>query len=204
MAVVCFIHSFGVNHYKSILQDYMNRGKNFFDRCDKIFVTYGGEYPSPIPEKANVIKLAAADEIETMNIIYNYCKANPEDKICYIHTKGVTNDNICITEWRDYMFHFCCEQYEDRIKDLDTYDTCGVDKRDNPVTHYSGNFWWSTASHISKLCSPEQTFSPLTVRHKSEFWICSNKDAKHLSLHDCGIDVYERHLHRYPRERYIK
>lgn len=204
MKVTCFIHSFGVNHYKSVLNEFVTNGKRFFDRCDNIFVCYGGEYPNPIPNKSHVIKLSKPEEMETLNILQDYCKNNVNDKICYIHTKGVTNDNQCITEWRQYMFHFCCEKFEERLEDLNRVDTCGVDLRNTPVLHYSGNFWWSRADYISKLHEPSKTYSPLTERHKSEFWICSNKEAKHLSLHDCGINVYERHLHRYPKERYIK
>lgn len=38
-------------------------------------------------------------------------------------------------------------------------------------------------------------------RHNQEFWICYNKD-NHYSLWESNIDCYERHLHRYSKERY--
>ncbi len=204
MANTCFLHSYGVNHFSSILKEYCDGGKDFFEACDNVIVLYGGQYPIPLPEKCRIVKLDIEEEIRSMEFIKEYCRNNQNDKVCYIHTKGVTNDNVCITEWRNYMFHFCCEQYKQRLVDLDTYDTCGVDLRNTPVLHYSGNFWWSTSKHINSLCNPRDTFSPLSERHKAEFWICSGHGGKHLSLHDCGINVYERHLHRYPRERYIK
>jgi hypothetical protein len=185
------------------LDYYFDTGSDFFQNCDRVFIAYGGEPPHRQPNNSHLIKLKTPDEIETMKIIKEYASNNIDDKICYIHTKGVTKDNECITEWRNYMFYFCCEMYKDRLENLNTFDTCGVDLRNTPVNHYSGNFWWATAKHINSLCEPQNTFSPLSERHKSEFWICSG-GGKHHSVHDCGINVYERHLHHYPRERYVK
>jgi hypothetical protein len=202
MSITCFLHSYGVNHYESILKEYLDRGSDFFNMCDNLIVTYGGSKPTNIHPKANLIKLEVADEIYTMNIIHKHCKSNLNDKICYLHTKGVTNDNQCITEWRKYMFYFGCIKYNDRLEELKSNDTCGVDLRTTPVLHYSGNFWWANANYISGLNEPNKTYSPLSERHKSEFWVTSKTDARHHSTHDCGINVYERHLHSYPEEKY--
>lgn len=201
---ICFIHSYGVNHYRNILEEYASSGNEFFDACDKIFVLYGGESPTKLHNKFEILNINPPDEISSMNFIYDFCQLNTDANICYIHTKGVTKDNECITDWRKYMFYFCCQRFKDRIQDMEKHDTCGTDLRCSPCLHYSGNFWWARSEYISNLCHPSQTFSPLTERHKSEFWICSNKEGRHLSLHDCGIGVYERHLHRYPPERYVK
>ena len=202
MSNICYIHSYCVNHYSSILDYYFSKGKEFFDYCDEIRVLY---YDTP-PKRYNKedhISLTTADELETLTHIYKHCQANPNDNICYIHTKGVTNDvsNECISDWRNYMFYFCCQKYKDRIHELSENDTTGVDLRRDPTLHYSGNFWWAKASYLKNLCKPEDTLSALTPRHRAEFWVTSGS-GKHFSAHDCGIGVYERHLHRYPSDKY--
>lgn len=201
---ICFLHTYGVNHYRSILEEYVANGSDFFDTCDRVFVPYGAERPPQLHKKFEIVSINPADEITTMNNIHEYCKTHEDTNICYIHTKGVTKDNECVSDWRRYMFYFCCQKYTDRIKNIEDHDTCGVDLRTTPVLHYSGNFWWARSEYIAKLCRPSQTFSPLTERHKAEFWITSNVNGRHLSIHDCGIGVYERHLHRYQPEKYIK
>ena len=200
MANICYIHSYGVNHYQQILDSYFVFGNEFFNFCDEIKICYYGEKPI-IYGKEKHIQLNNADELETLNHIYNHAKSNEGDNICYIHTKGVTNDNECISDWRNYMFHFCCKKYKDRISNLIDSDTCGVDLREEPKLHYSGNFWWSRTNYIRTLCKPEDTISPLTPRHRAEFWITSGH-GKHTAVHDCGISVYDRHLHKYPPNKY--
>lgn len=200
----CFVHIYGVNHYADILKEYSDRGHDFFNSCDNVILLCAGCNISSFVGNTQTVVLSRPEEIDSMSYIWKYAKSHPDRKICYIHTKGVTKDNECITDWRRYMFYFCGEQYKDMIRRLDGCDTCGVDLRDTPVAHYSGNFWWANSNYISKLCAPQDTYSPLTERHKAEFWICSDKKAKHISIHDCGISVYERHLYRYPEERYKK
>lgn len=98
------------------------------------------------------------------------------------------------------MTYFLIEQYHKCLESLKNNDTCGVDLRNDPAKHYSGNFWWATAKHINTL--PEFKDMPiiLSERHKAEFWICSN--GKNDNLWDCGINQFERHLHEYPEEKY--
>jgi len=124
--------------------------------------------------------------------------------VLYIHTKGAsTPENECINDWRKYMLYFNITKYKECISILEDYDTCGVDLRYNPVLHYSGNFWWSKYSHIRKLPKFEQMKVVISERHKGEFWVC-NVDGKFYSMYDCGINQYERHLHRYEEGEYKK
>jgi len=126
-----------------------------------------------------------------------------ECNVLYIHTKGAsTPKNECINDWRKYMLHFNIIKYKECVSILKDYDTCGVDLRKGPVLHYSGNFWWSKYSHIRKLPKFEDMEQVLSERHKGEFWVC-NKDGKFHSMHDCGINQYVRHLHRYEERMYI-
>jgi len=131
--------------------------------------------------------------------------------VLYLHTKNVGKSvNPCIEDQIEYTLHFLVYGWRTCLSrmlsddDADpTWKTTGVDLRTTPTLHYSGNFWWARADYIASLLDPRvyATFpnelnSP---RHNQEFWICSpNRPDQHYSEHDCGIDVYSRHLVRYP------
>jgi hypothetical protein len=130
------------------------------------------------------------------------------DKILYIHTKGVTSpNNECINDWRKYMLYFNVEQHEQAVKELKNYDTYGVDLVTEPTKHYSGNFWWGNSNHIKKLPSIDEISKAdakaiLTIRHNAEFWLMM-VDGNNKTAHNSNINVYERHLHRYEKNKYI-
>jgi len=152
-------------------------------------------------------------ELPTLKLVYDFCKKNPDYKVLYLHTKNVGKEiNECIEDQIKYTMYFLITKWKDCIRELDIYNTAGVDLRKEPVLHYSGNFWWANASYINTLVDPPE-FNDLikypnplnSLRHNQEFWICYNSFIdKHKSLWDCGINVYERHLHRYLEDRYIR
>jgi hypothetical protein len=161
----------------------------------------------------NVSKNLKTFEVFTQKMLYDYCCNNKDCNVLYIHTKGVGNIiNLCIEDWIYYMLYFLIERHEDVAEHLLKYDTVGVDLRDEPTLHYSGNFWWAKSYYIASLPDPllfkdlNNYPNPLnSERHNQEFWICYNKDKnKHYSMWDCGINCYERHLHRYSQDKYKK
>jgi hypothetical protein len=151
-------------------------------------------------------------ELPTLNFLYKFCLINPTYNVLYLHTKNVGKDiNLCIEDQIQYMLYFLVTKWETCLEKLNNYDACGVDLRANPTLHYSGNFWWSKADNIISLPSPiefnnlNKYPNPLnSLRHNQEFWVCyNNKNKKCISIWDCKISVYERHLHRYPKELYF-
>jgi hypothetical protein len=128
--------------------------------------------------------------------------------IGYVHTKGTLHPDTgglnAVTDWRRYMQHFVIERHLDVFKLLNDHDTVGVDLRRNPGLHYSGNFWWTRSDYLASL--PELMEAEIdgmpSPRHRAEFYIASNLAARHLSMWDSGIGVYERGMHEYPPERY--
>lgn len=88
----------------------------------------------------------------TLLKIKDYIKA--EDKILYIHTKGVSKDLDSIYWWRNYMEYFLINSGLECIKLLDTHDIVGVALSTYLIgPHYSGNFWWSTGKYYLSLPS---------------------------------------------------
>lgn len=167
--------------------------------CDEVIQ----DIYSYIPEELKfvVIECRNTREIHTYDRMYEICKQ--EDFKCgYLHTNGAYNRNECIDELRRYMCHFNLKLYKNCLSALDTYDCCGVDYRTEPQPHFSGNFWWANSTYLRTLCEPALTRTTLTERHKCEFWCCSSPH-KQLSFFDSGVNVYERHLYKYPKENYL-
>lgn len=221
-----FIHAAILDRCKERVLQYLDIIKNsdLINNVNFIYICFVGSQTIPINEndisKYNInkniffIKMTdnlLAYELPTLNFLYNFCKENPEYNVLYLHTKNVGKEiNYCIEDQIEYMLYFLVTKWQHCINKLTEYDSCGVDLRNEPTLHYSGNFWWSTASNINSLPSPIEFNNlikypnPLnSIRHNQEFWICYNRNKQNLSLWDCGINVYERHLKRYSRELYI-
>lgn len=144
-------------------------------------------------------------ELPTLCKLYDFSLSDPNSNVLYIHTKNVGKQiNLCIEDQIKYMLYFNITKWENCMNVLEKYNTCGVDLRKEPVLHYSGNFWWAKTAYISTLPHP-RNFNNLikypnplnSIRHNQEFWVCYNDSNMHHSLWDCGINVYERHIHRY-------
>ena len=225
MKNVIIIHAAILDKCKERILQYLTviKNSNLINNIYSIFICFIGSEKIPISDYDisqynynNIIKIIKLSdnlndyELPTLNFLYNFCIKNIDNNVLYLHTKNVGKEiNLCIEDQINYMLYFLVTKWEKCINNLENFDSCGVDLRNNPVLHYSGNFWWSTSDNIISLPSPVE-FSNLniypnhlnSVRHNQEFWICYNKNKKHISLWDCGIDVYERHLHRYPSHLY--
>lgn len=220
-----FIHAAILNKCKERIMQYLDiiKTSNLISSITSIYICFIGSEEIPIDyldiakyDDNNLIKLIKVSdnlqeyEIPTLQFLYDFCLQNPTHNVLYLHTKNVGKEvNFCIEDQIEYMLHFLVSKYDVCLEKLMYYDACGVDLRDEPMLHFSGNFWWSTADNIISLPSPlefndiDKYPNPLnSVRHNSEFWICYN-NKKYYSLWDCKINVYERHLHRYPKELYI-
>ena len=163
MKNICFIHIATIGNYQSIVDEIFSYiPRNSFN---KIFVNIAGESNISLPDYVEILgKRSNLNEFEftTLEYIKNYCKNN-NNNICYLHTKGAsTGNNICIDEWRQYMLHFNLKNINYIEKILKENNTCGVDLVYEPTTHYSGNFWWSTADHINSLPYPKDIDRAIT------------------------------------------
>lgn len=221
-----FIHAAILDKCKERILQYLNIIENskLINYVYTIFICFIGNDTIPIKEddiikynhnnNIKIIKLSnnlSDYEIPTLNFLYDFCMKNPTYNVLYLHTKNVGKEiNLCIEDQIEYMLYFLVAKWEKCIHNLLEYDTCGVDLRNEPTLHYSGNFWWSTANNIISLPNPidftniNKYPNPLnSIRHNQEFWICYDKlNKKQISMWDCGINVYERHLHRYPSSLY--
>ena len=152
-------------------------------------------------------------ETPTINLLHAHATDSEEEfNVLYLHTKGVTRTSVSVNDWINYMIYFNIIKHKTCIDRLADHDAVGVNLVNVFQLHYSGNFWWAKSYYIASLPDPllfkdlNNYPNPLnSERHNQEFWICYNKDKnKHYSMWDCGINCYERHLHRYSQDKYKK
>lgn len=125
--------------------------------------------------------------------------AEDADKIWYIHSKGACVSymgSVYTEDWRELMEYYVIEHWEDCVEALDTYDICGVNWHDNPVNHFSGNFWWARGDYIKSLPPANDKAED---RREAEFWIGRNPNAKVKCFHESNVDHY---VTQYPRRLY--
>jgi beta-1,4-mannosyl-glycoprotein beta-1,4-N-acetylglucosaminyltransferase len=117
-------------------------------------------------------------ESKTINLIYDDCiKSGEEFKILYIHSKGVrhVNNPKCeknVYDWVELLSYFNIYNHKLCLTELNNCDAVGANLQsanDCPL-HYSGNFWWSTSSHIKKINTTSKTNS---FYNAPEFWVTS-------------------------------
>ena len=78
----------------------------------------------------------------------------PEDRLLYIHSKGVTKDVgvNAVYWWRSWMEYFLIAQFKKCLDELEKHDTVGVNYSAEGIgPHFSGNFWWSTGKYYLTL-----------------------------------------------------
>jgi len=108
----------------------------------------------------------------------------PADSIYwYVHSKGLRHfgqwNESCVIDWIKFLVYWNIEKWNIAVKILEMYDTYGCNKYEN--IHYSGNFWWTTSSHLKNL--PVHIEDYYTA---PEDWICIKKD-KMFNIYSSGL-----------------
>jgi len=138
--------------------------------------------------------------------IYHDCLIDSEiTTVGYIHTKGITAVTRFLDtgnyeqyrnyfSWRQLLNWGVIEKWRDCHEMLNEhgFDVVGALLKKSPSPHFSGNFWWATASHIRQLPNPttslwwskvkENSHDPwlqkANDRYKDEHWIFSRERCK--------------------------
>ncbi len=213
--IYIFYHIYCNHKTYNIVNDQINKiiFSGLYDRVDKIYVFITGE-EDHVDKIKNLIQNSGKKfSIEDIGIndktyerftllkIKNYIKEN--DKFLYFHSKGVTNDNPNIIDWRNLMEYFLIHKYDLCIKELDKYDTVGINYIDK--LHYSGNFWWTKGSYFMKLSDTigDDYTAP-------EDYICTGNPKVGI-LYSSGLQLkdedgkigYGHYKHSYPYIKFI-
>jgi hypothetical protein len=125
---------------------------------------------------------------------------NPEYKILYMHTKGVSyvSNHVFlpgVNSWNRFMRYCLVDRFLDCLRILSIYDTIGSNYRpleSGNGQHYSGNYWWANARYVSKL-----PIAYLKDKYDPEFWLLQ-KEPLFFNVHYIE-NMYEQ---PYPVENY--
>lgn len=193
--IAIFYHVGQFNHWREVYEEQMEalHRSGLYEACDFITCGINGSEPLPgvLPSKVschyNEDHVLEANTLERM---WAFCKDNPDYKVLYMHTKGVTwtdQTRDVTRSWRKYLEHFNITKWKKCVQYLETHDTCGALLKD--VAHYAagtpeekivespyydGNFWWATARYIKGLDTNFLYTADIPwLRGKSELWIGS-------------------------------
>ena len=179
--IYCFIHSCSLKN-NDILDEIVDK-INKMEFHHIFIINIGNKINKVYGENVDIIEYSEninLFEIPTINIIHSFCVRNPESKVLYLHTKGVSYQTVPqqVVDWRNMMLYFLIDN--DCVKLLEKHDIVGCNYLENPHPHFSGNFWWARASYVNKL-KPIET----TVKHDAEWWIFSDNKSNpsYYSLH---------------------
>lgn len=175
--------------YQEQIQSLFTSG--LYDACDFIHVGINGN--EKLPFVTDKIKFVYNEnkvlEADTLSALWKFSYDNPDYKVLYFHTKGVTQPtfNFNVNGWRLYLEYFTIHKWKENIDLLNECDCVGTEVRtkailnygnenqfDINVSHYPGNFWWANSSYIKTLSTDylyKNNYGKNTERWNSEYWI---------------------------------
>ena len=120
-------------------------------------------------------------EYFTLSLLREWCVVTPGNhQVWYFHTKGATTITDPIVDaprkngvhyWKCYMEHYSLTQWRECLAALKTHDVCGVEWREQPAPHFSGNFWQANSDYIRRL-PPVRIPDNRWDRGQAEMWLC--------------------------------
>jgi hypothetical protein len=206
MNTYIYIHVCCINNWKEIFMNLYNHIVNsgLYNLVNKIkcgVLSKTNEEPLSFFNNLNDNKLEFyicnnldSYETYTINILHENA-LNEDFYVLYIHTKGCTRTSITITDWVDYLVYFNIDNYKICMEKLLNNDAVGVNLQNTPVTHYSGNFWWSKSSYLKKLNKCVHT-----CHNSPEFWLTEKNIGNYISLWNSGVNHYNV---RYEKHNYV-
>lgn len=216
--IAIFYHVYQANDWKKLYQEQINSliVSGLYDQCDLIHIGINGDQELPfVLDKMRVqYNENKILEANTLQSLWEFCKENPDHRVMYLHTKGLThtteyNCSITSNAWRIYLEYFTIHKWKTCLGDLEFHDCVGAEWVDetkffdseiqeftyehNP--HYSGNFWWANASYISNLdIDFIYNEDKGLTRWKSEIWI-GTKNPNYKSYHNSNINFRDTTLY---------
>jgi len=143
-------------------------------------------------------------EIPTLRSMHMFAKLNPDYKLLYLHTKGISRPKDCVTQepihsWVNYMLYCTVDLCDRCVSLLDVYSTVGCNEMSdfspgNP-SHYSGNFWWTTAEYLSV-----QQVDKMRNKWDPEFFIIGKR--KYCTDHYNIYSLYNMYEVNYLKDNY--
>jgi len=139
--------------------------------------------------------------------IWNFSQANPDYKILFFHSLGISHANEVIKHrkftWRKYFETLLIGHWRECISLLDYYDCVGTEYVPNGVytngenltysPHYQGFFWWANSNYIKTL-DPNYMYQNIPWQSfLCELWIGTG-NPKAYSFFNSALNHYESEI----------
>jgi hypothetical protein len=131
----------------------------FYDACKQIICFITGSNKNIVTKLSKLTKVRMIQTNE--NLMEKFCLnnykqyiSNIEDyNVVYFHTKGASHpiEKKSIDDWCELCNYFTIDLWKLNIILLTYYSCIGVNLMSYPFPHFSGNYWWATGTHLSKL-----------------------------------------------------
>ena len=142
MKIAIFYHIFQLNNWKEIFKEQISTMKEsgLWDASSHIHfgINKSSEFevlPAVYdPSKINMIKYNRNNntEVDTLTDLWYFCQKNPDYKVLYLHTKGVSHIDTwasyeAVESWRKYLEFFNLKNWASCCSKLDSYDCAGTE-----------------------------------------------------------------------------
>jgi hypothetical protein len=161
--------------------------------------------------KMIIVYKGKSEEYERPTLLHikKQCTIDPENTFYfYVHTKGLrhfyTEKEPYVMDWIKLMIYWNIERWSKAIEilSMEEYWTYGCN---HTGVHYSGNFWWSKASHIDRLSDsiPDYYTAPedwVTML----YWGCDEVPIhpEYYSVFNSGLQGMGHYSEPYPEDKY--
>lgn len=219
--IVCFLHSCTMSIWGTEILDNMIKyivESGLINVLDYVFINNVGikidinKYHTISPKFIITNHSSDTNIFEncTLRLMHFFCQYNPNYKILYMHTKGVSYDRTHIyipgvTDWTNFMLFCLVSKYKECLEVLDHVDAVGCDYYHNYddasgtkrfPSHFSGNFWWASSDYLKTLSVYE-----LSNKHDAEFWLFTG-DPIFVNVHSCQNKYWGHYANRYHLSEY--
>ena len=129
-----------MGHFNQIVNEMLDKinSSGLYDKADEINLNVCGDgslldiKKMPKYNITNETSDVEKCEFPTLDKIWEDCQTE-NFKVLYLHTKGASQQEILprYKTWIQNLHYFNIEKWEDNIKNLETYDICGVNYNRN-------------------------------------------------------------------------
>ena len=213
-----FYHLYVVDNCDYLIFDQLNKLSILKDKLSNIdiFINVSKQHENDVIPQELMIQVSNLTtniffsnndfEFPTLTLLKDHANKTNDEYYLYLHTKGITrmhgqeNGRYSpknVENWRKIMEHFCIENYDLCLKNLENYDLVGcnyipVRGVDGLPAHYSGNFWWSKSEFLKKLPEINELHTSNLGRFSAEMWI-GTICHKALCLYPIPKPIQENH-----------
>lgn len=213
MVIRVFYHVCALNHWESILRDQASKllFSGLYDETTAIHCFCVG----PEAKRAATllldfgakfrIEVCAPEDRSAERLTLRHMRGliAPDDKVLYMHTKGVTKipPSLEIYWWAFYMEYYLIKKFRQCLDLLEQSDVVGLDYYPASAPHFSGNFWWARGAYLQTLTPPCPDLDK-DKYHNTETWVCGGTSPR-PRLAQIMHSQNDHYTHSFPASRYV-